>query len=670
MGKQKLLCLLFLLALPLLSGRAQQRLKFEVADFHKNAFDMTARGEKGKTDSNGDRYAIIKVTSDIENDDIGKFHFDFGNMNSFDEVKDDLGELWVYVQRNAKRATISRDGYTTVKFNLPETIEAGSTYVLKLIVHTPNVERRVMQFTVTPANEGALVKVKPKGAEGEYELWGTVDASGSIDQLKEVGVYQYEVVAENYETCEGEIVLTNGSDNYVENVTLKPNFGWLEIQDTYGIAGAKIYVDNKPLGTVPYKSNDRWEARDGYQLMISAGELYKTYYETFSIRKGEVTKLAPRLESNFANTTLKVDGDAEADIYVDNTRRGTGSWSGPLKAGTYTVECRHANHQSTTRQIVVKPDQEETFLLSAPVPITGSVYVTTQPTGARIFLDGTEKGVSPANLKNVIIGQHRIKVMLDNYKTEEQQVEVKENSTTKAGFELRDFARFTINSQPQARLTLNGEDKGMTPYSFEGASGEYDIRLTQRKYKTYHQRTMLRSSDPEQTLRLKRQYQRPFSGYIQGSLQAGTFMAFGGHIGAYLYNINIEGFYNMGLQKETFFFNYTDDTAPKTQSIKATSFGGKVGYGIVIGTRLRITPQVGMVYIYTDTPYIDATAWAATVGARVDYALTSFLGVTLAPEGQFAIKKGEVFSQLSSLSSKVKKWGTGAGVRVGIYFYF
>ena len=265
MRKQILLYLLFLLVLPVLPVRAQQRLKFEVADFRKDPFDRTAFNT-GKKDSNGDLYAIIKLTTDVENDDLRQFHFDFGNMNSIEELHDDLNELWVYVQRNAKRVTISRDGYTTVKYNLPETVEAGSVYVMNLIVHTPKVESRVLQFKVTPANEGALVKVKREDVDGDYELWGTVDASGSIDQLKEVGIYLYEVTAENYETSEGRIVLTGGSENFVENVTLKPNFGWLEIQDTYGIAGAKIYVDNKLIGTVPYKSNDRWGARDGSEL--------------------------------------------------------------------------------------------------------------------------------------------------------------------------------------------------------------------------------------------------------------------------------------------------------------------------------------------------------------------------------------------------------------------
>lgn len=675
MRKRILLYLLLFLAIPVLPVKAQQRLKFEVAEFRKDAFDLTAR-KIGKTDSNGEVYAIVKLTTDIENDDLRQFHFDFGNMNSIEELHDDLNELWVYVQRNAKRVTISRDGYIAVKYNLPETVEAGSTYVMKLIVHTPKVESRVLQFKVNPANEGALVKVKREDAEGDYDLWGSVDASGSIDQLKEVGVYLYEVTAENYETSEGRIILTAGSENYVESVTLKPNFGWLEIQDTYGISGAKIYVDNKMIGTVPYKSNERWEARDGYKLMISAGELYKTYYETFSIRKGEVTKLDPQLESNFAKTTLQVDGDKEADIYVNNTRRGTGTWSGPLKAGTYTIECRHVNHQTTTRQIVVKPDQEETFMLQAPIPITGTVYVTTQPAGARVYLDGSEKGVSPVNLKDVIIGQHRIKVLLDNYKTEEQQVEVKENSTTKSSFELRDYAKFTVSSTPkEAVLYMDGEYIGETPGSFEGASGMYDIRVTKKGYRPYHSKVRLNSSHPTLNVTLHKQYQKPTCGYFQLGMQVGHLAGVTGTLGMYIKNFNVEGTFLYGgkpfCRGVDVFWNSTGHSGSRPlhsvyQPLMA--YGGKIGYGIILGTLVRLTPQVGAFVLNVDDKMENSSAYVITtnVSLRADVSLVSCVGLFVSPEYAIPVAKSSVYKSISAVSSDIKGWSSGFNFRFGI----
>lgn len=163
---------------------------------------------------------------------------------------------------------------------------------------------------------------------------------------------------------------------------------------------------------------------------------------------------------------------------------------------------------------------------------------------------------------------------------------------------------------------------------------------------------------------------RPTSGYVQLGIQAGTLMGASAHVGGYIYNVNVEAFGMLGLSKETVCLNYTDGTPTQTETLKAKLFGGKVGYGITVGSRLRITPQVGLASLTVASDNIVGSALCATVGCRVDYALTSFLGINLTPEGQFAVSKKDVFTTLSDFSSKVKGWGTGVGVRLGIYVFF
>ena len=659
-----------------MSASAQQKLTFRIADFELAEEDMTARNPQyEKIDPDGARYAIIKVSSDNPEDNLRAYKFDFGYLESFVEMHDDI--LWLYVRQNAKKVSIRREGYTAIsQYNLGQTIQQGRTYRMLLSAQMPVAQYRILQFKVTPADEGALVKVRREGSNSGYELWGEVDMAGSIDRRLELDTYYYEVTAENYEKCEGRIVLINGEGNHVENVTLKPNFGWLEIDDASGIAGAEVYVDNKKIGTIPYKSKKRWEVRDGYQLMISNGELYKTYNSTFNIRKGEVTKLSPRLESDFAKTTIRVDGDDKADIYINGERRGTGTWTGPLKAGSYVVESRRVSHRTVTTSIVVKRNVEESFVVAAPKPIIGTIYVTTQPSGAQVYLDGVNRGQSPVELKNVLIGQRDVRVMLDNYKTEEQTVDVKENNTTEARFVLRDFARFTIDAKPQAHLTLNGEDKGKTPYSFDGASGNYDIQLTCKKYQTYHRQTNLRSSSPDTTFQLRYQYQHPYSGYVQVGAQVGTLMAFAATVGGYIHDFNVEASFLKGLSGgKTLYWHYTGDAdvRPISYNYKPTmAYGLKVGYGFTVGNRLRLTPQVGgnVLSVKSDGGEMKGYALSAAIGLRADYAVLPYLGLFVGPEMNIAVKKSDTYKQLTDVSSTIKHWGTGFNARLGICFFF
>ena len=65
---------------------AQQ--KFHIVSFDESSLDMTARdAQHEKIDGNGDRFAIVKVTSTSTDDDLRAYNFDFGYMESLVESK-------------------------------------------------------------------------------------------------------------------------------------------------------------------------------------------------------------------------------------------------------------------------------------------------------------------------------------------------------------------------------------------------------------------------------------------------------------------------------------------------------------------------------------------------------------------------------------------------------
>ena len=417
------------------NGTQAQDLKFSIADFYQDQQDLTAQ-EENRDDGDGTPYAVIKVSSDKEDDDLSRFSFDFNNQRSTQEMRD--GELWLFVQRNAKYVTIRREGYRTLKnAALGLTVQAGKTYRMKLSTQERIIQRRILQFKVTPANEKAIVKVKAEDSTEDYQLWGAVDAQGSNDRLLDTGDYLYEVSADSYKPAQGKVSLMNGSGNHVEQVTLTPNFGFLEITDASGIAGAEVYIDNRKVGTIPYKSG-RMEPRNDYQLMISHGELYKTYNSTIEIRKGETTTISPRLQSNFAETTIKVEDEAE--IVINGISKGKGSWKGPLCAGVHDVECRLPNHISSKKQIVVKVDVPETHILDKPTPIEGSLYVKSNPSGAKIFIDGRDLGVvTPNKIDNVLIGSHKVTILFDDNKRHDVDIHINKDEIATLDVNLSDI---------------------------------------------------------------------------------------------------------------------------------------------------------------------------------------------------------------------------------------
>lgn len=646
-----------------LSTHAQN---LSVARFYLAESDMTAM-DQPVIDQNGNKCALIRVQTTQKG-----FVFDVGSLgvSKVDDTK--VGEVWVYVPAGVKHIDLRHQQLGNINnYAFPVSIQSARTYKMELtgdkvdiLVHH-EIRKQVLQFSVTPANEHAIVKVKAEGAS-DYDLWGEVDANGTIDKQLDFGTFEYMVTAENYEPSYGRVTLSDNKNTWKESVTLTPNFGFLEVTGDYGCNGAEVYINDRKVGTIPYTSG-RLECRNDYRIAVTQGDLYKPYSSIFSIRQGETTRLAPQLQSDFASTTLRVDNDAE--IYIDGVFMGKGTWSGPRKGGQYTITCKKDKHRESSKVITVRPDVDETFDLPAPTPITGGVYVRTTPSGATISIDGKDYGTTPRSLSDLIIGEHQVTLTLKNYKTETRTVNIEEGKQAELDVALSDFAQMKIDSHPSgANLYIDGKLTGVTPYTQEMPSGDYKVRLTKRGYHDYEKTIHLDSSQPSATLSMQRQYIQPMSAYVQPTFLAGSTMAVGAVVGGYIYNVNLEAGYLMGLSKAGVYWNNANGESPHHETLTPSIISARLGYGITIGTRLRITPQVGVNIVSVKGDISKSNATAATIGCRAEYALANYIGVTLTPEYGIAVKKSDTYKRL--MDAGVKDFAGGIGVKVGINIFF
>ena len=123
--------ILLLLLFTLVNVVAQDLRKFSVVSFEEKPFDLTATDERYKiVDGNGALFSIIKLVSATPDDDLTAYSFDFGLCE--DREKTINGERWIYVQRNAMHATIKREGFQPVKYELNLTVQEGKVYEMVL----------------------------------------------------------------------------------------------------------------------------------------------------------------------------------------------------------------------------------------------------------------------------------------------------------------------------------------------------------------------------------------------------------------------------------------------------------------------------------------------------------------------------------------------------------
>ena len=226
---------------------AAQNLKFDIVKFELNQLDGTAsNAQYRKVDGSGNLYAVIKVRSTDGDEGLGEFMFNFNSLKSIVEDKGD--ELWVYVQKNAKIVTISREGYTPLRnFDLKMTLQAGKTYNMEITydrvekVVKKELYMQMLTFRLTPAVEGAVVMYKKQGSD-KFELLGNTDKQGTISKNLGFGTYEYQVLSQKHFTSEGIVKLNNSNEVHTENITLKGNTSEVAlVTDEY----ADIYVNGE-----------------------------------------------------------------------------------------------------------------------------------------------------------------------------------------------------------------------------------------------------------------------------------------------------------------------------------------------------------------------------------------------------------------------------------------
>ena len=191
------------------------------------------------------------------------------------------------------------------------------------------------------------------------------------------------------------------------------------------------------------------------------------------------------LKSDFVEVTLKVDADAE--IWVNNEKKGIRTWTGQLGKSTYKIECKKEGHETSmiTKEITAAMDGQ-TITLPAPRPIYGALNVESTPNFCKLYIDGKDTGTTPKSIAEILIGQHEIKLIKDGYAdyTETVTITKGERKQVKATLSNGKEIQFTCNV-PNAQLEIDGRRMNSANGTYMLTYGQHNLRATAADYREY-----------------------------------------------------------------------------------------------------------------------------------------------------------------------------------------
>jgi parallel beta-helix repeat protein len=187
--------------------------------------------------------------------------------------------------------------------------------------------------------------------------------------------------------------------------------------------------------------------------------------------------------------------DIRIAIYVEpylGTKGKTPNTITPVSPGYYTITLTLAGYKDWRKEVQVKGG-ETTNVHATLSQVTGSISVTSTPSGAGISLDGVPiSGITSYTIPNVEPGYHTLKLTLAGYQDWKETVSVTAGKTVEIDATLTHISgSATVTSTPSGAAiyveTYLGDIYiGDTPYTnIDVSPGYYTITLTLADYQNW-----------------------------------------------------------------------------------------------------------------------------------------------------------------------------------------
>lgn len=260
---------------------------------------------------------------------------------------------------------------------------------------------------------------------------------------------------------------------------------------------AAVWLDETSTGhNTPVTINKISAGNHSLKLTKSG---YVDYYQNITIKSNETSSVAAVLtQAGSLTVSSKPTG---ASIWVDGTDMGrvTKANIDSLSTGNHELKLVLSGYADYTSIVTVRGGQS--FPVYAILTQTGgSISITSNPSGAGIFVDNTDTGYqSPYTVSGLSSGWHTVLLKKDGYKDWSKTVMVNSHMTTPVSASLipggTNGSIFIYSNPSGASISIDGVSTGsVTSKTITGiSSGEHTVTLSKAGYANWSQDALVKA---------------------------------------------------------------------------------------------------------------------------------------------------------------------------------
>jgi hypothetical protein len=264
------------------------------------------------------------------------------------------------------------------------------------------------------------------------------------------------------------------------------------------VYGAAVFLDGQPQGQAPMilsTTEGRHQVRlqkDGFEPLETWVDCKNNQTSTFAPTIKEIAK--PKFGDVIVDADVK-----DAEVYIDGNKHpdNTPAVIRNVIEGLHVIEVRKAPALPWKQTIEVKAGQQTKVTADLNASLNGGVGVVrvlSDAPGARAFIDGTDMGPVPVDIKDVRAGDHIVQVKAPNMQTGEKHVMVQAGQSQIVKFDLNTEASGetgllkVVSTVPEALVYVDGAALGKVPQEKKVSTGEHPVVVRLEGYKQFEQK--------------------------------------------------------------------------------------------------------------------------------------------------------------------------------------
>ncbi len=284
-------------------------------------------------------------------------------------------------------------------------------------------------------------------------------------------------------------------------------FGLLAVVLAYVFTAKTLIIDIEPPpdrmalhGQIwPIKIRDRYLVQPGSYSIEAEKKGYRNFEKLIKVSKHHSQSFTFTLEKNPGQLVINSEPAENVKVVLDGESYG----STPIKpieleAGTYSLQASADRYQDFSTQIVIEGKDIKQNLDINLLPNWKSVLINSDPTGAAIWLNGENKGITPQTLE-LDAGLYSLELLHNDYLPYIKEFAVDANQEVDlAVAELfTNPSHLVITSIPsKATVTIDNIEQGVTPFTLRlNPNTEHNITLSKEGYKNNLQKVLLKPGE-------------------------------------------------------------------------------------------------------------------------------------------------------------------------------